>query len=135
MKGENDGIMKPFPTLACIVRHTELDGVKHSIELTASSLFEAAVVGINALRVPGWFGRSTLTIEVRGKQPETIHIVSNPELMAWLVRRGRASREAHAPSEVEWNGGSKALTQANGGVSTLNPGAVWKRQGGCGWAV
>ena len=51
----------------------DLDGVKHSVEITAGSLFEAAVVGMNAMKVPDWFNRSTLTIEIRVKQPETIH--------------------------------------------------------------
>lgn len=62
------------------------EGVKHPIEITAGTLFEAAVVGMNALQVPGWLGRSTLTIEIRVKQPETVHTVSNAVLTAWGCR-------------------------------------------------
>jgi hypothetical protein len=45
----------------------DLEGVKHSVEITAGSLFEAAVVGMNAMKVPDWFNRSTLTIRDRGE--------------------------------------------------------------------
>ena len=78
---------------ACIVSYTDLDGVKHAVEVTAGSLFEAAIVGMNALKVPDWFNRSTLQIEVRVKQPETIHTVTNAVLTAWLARKGRTPRE------------------------------------------
>lgn len=63
------------------------------MEITARSLFEAAVIGMNAMKVPDWFNRSTLTIEIRVKQPETIHTVSNAVLTAWLARKGRTPRE------------------------------------------
>jgi hypothetical protein len=77
----------------CIVSYSDLDGVKHSVEITAGSLFEAAIVGMNALKVPDWFNRSTLQIEVRVKQPETVHTVTNAVLTAWLARKGRTPRE------------------------------------------
>jgi len=67
----------------------DLDGVKHSVEITAGTLFEAAVIGMNAMKVPDWFNRSTLTIEIRVKSPETIHTVSNAVLTAWLARKGQ----------------------------------------------
>ena len=76
-----------------MVSYADLDGVKHSVEITAGSLFEAAVVGMNAMKVPNSFNRSTLTIEIRVKQPETIHMVSNAFLTAWLARKGRTPRE------------------------------------------
>jgi hypothetical protein len=78
----------------------DLDGVKHSVEITAGSLFEGAVVGMNAMRVPGWFKRSTLTIEIRVKQPETIHTVSNTFLTACLARKGRTPREMALKSRL-----------------------------------
>jgi hypothetical protein len=37
----------------------DLEGVKHSVEITAGSLFEAAIIGMNAMKVPDWFNRST----------------------------------------------------------------------------
>jgi hypothetical protein len=30
----------------------DLEGVKHSVEITAGSLFEAAVIGMKAMKVP-----------------------------------------------------------------------------------
>jgi hypothetical protein len=40
------------------------EGVKQSADITAGSLFEAAVVGMTAMKVPAWFNRSTMTIEI-----------------------------------------------------------------------
>lgn len=85
----------------CLVSYTDLDGVKHSVDITARSLFEAAIVGMTTLKVPDWFGRSTLTIEIRVKQPEVIHTVSNAVLTAWLARKGRTPREVALKGEVE----------------------------------
>lgn len=77
----------------CVVSYIDMEGVKHSVEITAGTLFEAAIIGMNAMKVPDWFNRSTLTIEIRVKQPETIHTVSNAVLTAWLARKGRTPRE------------------------------------------
>ena len=77
----------------CVVSYTDLDGIKHSVEITAASLFEGAIIGMNAMKVPDWFNRSTLTIEIRVKSPEIIHTVSNAVLTAWLARKGRTPRE------------------------------------------
>ena len=85
----------------CIVSYTDQDGVKHSVEITARSLFEAAIVGMNAMKVPDWFNRSTLLIEIRVKTPETIHTVSNAVLTAWLARKGRTPRETALKARLQ----------------------------------
>jgi hypothetical protein len=43
----------------------DLDGVKHSVEITAGSLFEAARNRHERHEGADWFNRSTLTIEIR----------------------------------------------------------------------
>jgi hypothetical protein len=35
-------------------------------------IFEAAIISVNAMKVPDWFNRSTLTIEILLKQMETL---------------------------------------------------------------
>jgi hypothetical protein len=37
----------------CLVSYMDLEGVKHSVKITAGSVFEAAVVGMNAMKVAG----------------------------------------------------------------------------------
>jgi hypothetical protein len=38
----------------CSVSFIGLSGISHSVEVTAESLYEAAVIGLNLLRQDGW---------------------------------------------------------------------------------
>jgi hypothetical protein len=79
----------------CFGRNDE----QHSAKITAGSLFEAPVVGMDAMKVPDWFNRSTLTIEIRVKSPETIHTVSNAVLDGEVgpPRSSARRAQAHTP--------------------------------------
>jgi hypothetical protein len=56
-------------------------------------LFEAAVLGMNMLKVSRWHDNPNLKILVRVRQPETVHEVWNSALSAWLSRNGRSPKE------------------------------------------
>jgi hypothetical protein len=66
------------------------------VEITASSLFEAAVVAMAEFRKHGFaetkFGSAT-QLNVRVKSPEASHVVSIGKVQAWLDRVGRSPRE------------------------------------------
>ena len=55
-----------------LVSYTDPDGLQHSVEITAGASFEAAIISMNAMKVPDWINRSTLTIEILVKQMETL---------------------------------------------------------------
>ena len=78
---------------ACVVSYQDLDGVTHSVEVTAETLYEAAILGMQALKVPRWWDRPSLKMEVRVRQPETTHTIWNSVLSAWLARNGRTPKE------------------------------------------
>jgi hypothetical protein len=78
---------------SCIVPYRDPDGVKHSVQVTAESLFEAAILGMKAMKVPNWENVPNLEIEVRERAPETRHLVWNSVLTAWLARNGKSPKE------------------------------------------
>jgi len=75
---------------------TDSRGIKHSVEVTAESLFEAGVIALSTLKRAGWVedapGPGTrLEIEVR--EPSVKHTVTVLQLQRW------ASGAARSPAE------------------------------------
>jgi hypothetical protein len=73
------------PRRTCAV--TDARGVRHTAEVSASSLFEAAVLAVQVLRRDGWIedaigGGSKLEVEVR--EPATRHMVTMLQIKRWL---------------------------------------------------
>jgi hypothetical protein len=80
----------PFgpPGVANIQRisYTDLDGVRHSVEVTADSLYEAAVLGLRALKRSAWIesvGPST-RLEIQVIEPAAVHVLLVSQLTRWL---------------------------------------------------
>ena len=70
---------------SCTVSFTGPSGVRHSIEVAGESLYEAAVVGFNALKRGGWVGAVApgTMLEVQVREPATTHSVSVAQLQRW----------------------------------------------------
>jgi hypothetical protein len=70
---------------ACTVSFTGVSGVRHSIDLEAESVYEAAIRGVHLLKKDGWvdnLGPGTeLDVEVR--EPATSHRVTVQQLRRW----------------------------------------------------
>lgn len=81
----------------CVVSFTDCAGVTHSVEVAATSLFEAAVRGLAAFQQPGLtsgvaVGPATrLTVTI--KEPSVSHSVSVDRVRGWLDSNGRDPRE------------------------------------------
>ena len=98
---------------SCRVSYQDGDGIRHSVEVTAETLYEAAVLGMTALRAAGWINAPNLMVEVTVKAPETTHSISNAILAAWLSRAGKSPREQALKSrllELMRNGSTGAQT-------------------------
>ena len=74
----------------------DLEGISHTAEVTASSLFEAVEQGLSALRKNEWvegieerFG----TVKVSVADVRVEHQVKIADFMKWLERPGRTPRE------------------------------------------
>ena len=74
------------PPRSCVVTLTDSQGIRHSVEVTAESLFEAGVLAVNTFRKAGWVEEalglaSRLEIEVR--EPAVKHTVTLAQLHRW----------------------------------------------------
>ena len=81
---------------ACTVSFTDSEGITHTAEIIASTLFEAAVLALAEFRRCGFadaaFGPGTiLTVRVRG--PEMSHTVSVGRLKSWVNGSGKSPSE------------------------------------------
>ena len=86
-----------MPPRCCIVTLTDSRGIRHSVEVTAQSLFEAGVLGVTAFRNAGWVEEapgvaSRLEIEVR--DPSVKHTVTLLQLQRWANRQRSLPRGA-----------------------------------------
>jgi len=77
----------------CIVSFVDLDGVRHSVEVQADGLYEAAVLGLCGFRKhevePG--AVTQLEVEVRSSVTHTLTVTKVRE---WLQRGVRTPKEA-----------------------------------------
>lgn len=72
------------------------DGVIHEVEVSASSVYEAAARAIRAFRDQDWSMEAaywTGCLEVIAKQPEVNHKVLLKDFEQWLKRHGGTPRE------------------------------------------
>lgn len=78
---------------ACIVSFLDLDGVRHSVEVQADGLYEAAVLGLAAFRKHDLnpAGLTEFDIEVRSTIKHTLPV---KKIEAWLERGVRTPKEA-----------------------------------------
>jgi hypothetical protein len=78
---------------ACGVSFVDLDGIRHSVELEADSLYEAAVLAIKTFRQHRCEppANANLEIEVRTSITHTLPI---KKVHAWLKQGARSPREA-----------------------------------------
>jgi len=87
----------------CRVSCRDIDGVEHTVEVGAESLYEAAARGLAALRDAEWaadIGHSQTVVTVAVKQPEVQHTVRVRDFEAWLESNGRSPAEMALKSRM-----------------------------------
>lgn len=77
----------------CIVSYLDTEGLRHTVEVEAGSLYEAAVLGIRAFQqhdcAPAALNR--LEIEIRSS---IIHVVTVQKVNSWLSGGAKTPKEA-----------------------------------------
>ena len=71
----------------CIVSFKDVRGIRHSAEVEADSLYEAAVLGVRRLNEDPWhepIGPATV-LEVEVRNPGTIHSLTFQQVERWLA--------------------------------------------------
>jgi len=81
----------------CVVSFVDCEGVTHSVEVAAASLFEAAVRGLALFSRPGLTPPIAVApatrITVAVKNPAVRHTVTVDRVRSWLASNGRDPRE------------------------------------------
>ena len=91
-------------TRTCRVTCRDVDGVEHSVEVSAESLYEAVALGLCALKASPWVGDigeglTTITVEVR-EQAAVTHQVHMKDFRKWLDARGTTPAQITAKDRV-----------------------------------
>ena len=74
----------------------DLEGVAHTVEVTASSLYEAVALGLASIRGNQWvrgIPDGFNPVKVRVTDVPVDHEVKLKDFMAWLDRNSRSTRE------------------------------------------
>lgn len=85
-----------MPVRSCKVTIQDLDGVSHTVDVTAATLYEAVALGVAALRTDEWvseIGQSTTPVKVRVSNVSVEHEVKIGDLTRWLERSNGSPRE------------------------------------------
>jgi hypothetical protein len=77
----------------CSVSYKDMDGVTHTVEVTASSLYEAAVLGMKAFEQSGWVDDPVGCMEITVKSPAVRPRVPVAQVTNW-PRSAGSLREA-----------------------------------------
>jgi len=85
-----------MPVRACRVTISDTDGVLHTVEVTAATLYEAVAQGLAAIRRNEWVagiaqGMNVVKVSVTDVRVE--HEVKLGEFTKWLERSGGSPRE------------------------------------------
>ena len=87
---------------SCRVTIRDLEGIEHTAEVSAESLYEAVALGLRTIRECSWakdIGQN-VTIRVLARDTPVEHTVEFRQFHKWLEQRGRSPREITARARV-----------------------------------
>ena len=69
----------------CTVSFTGPSGVRHSVDVMAESVYEAAALGVSELRKDGWVDvvAPGSEIEIRVREPAICHQITMQQVLRW----------------------------------------------------
>ncbi len=88
---------------SCRVTATDTAGVTHTVEVTASSLYEAVAVGLKAMHGHDWvepLSEQLATVKVAVTSVPVEHTVNLRDFVAWLRRTAGSPAEVTARKRV-----------------------------------
>lgn len=87
----------------CKVTIEDREGIEHSVQVNASSLYEAVALGLKAVQGSSWAGeipQGANTVTVCAVQPGIEHKVKIDTFKTWLARTPKGPAEAVAQAKV-----------------------------------
>ncbi len=85
-----------MPVRSCRVTVTDMEGIAHSVEVTAATLFEAVALGLSVIRGHDWvmgIAEGLNVVRVRVTNVPVEHEVKLGDFRKWLERRGCSPKE------------------------------------------
>jgi hypothetical protein len=80
----------------CVVSFADSEGIRHSVEVTATTLYEAAALAVNEFRRCGFTSNApgpATRLTVALKTPATSHEVQWGKIEAWLQSAGKPNEQ------------------------------------------
>jgi hypothetical protein len=93
-----------MPVRSCRVTITDLDGVAHTVQVTAATLYEAVALGLAAIRGNEWVmgvAQGLNTVKVRVTDIPIEHEVRMADFTKWLERKGGSPRETSDRNRIK----------------------------------
>jgi len=92
-----------MPARTCRVTIRDLEGIDHTVSVTASTLYEAVALGIAALQGQEWVagiaqGLNVVKVSVASTPVE--HAVQMGEFQKWLSRSGGSPRDVSQRARI-----------------------------------
>ena len=87
----------------CAVSFTDVRGIKHTADVEAESLYEAAVQGIRRLNQDPWIERIGLgtKLEIEVREPAVTHALSAEQVERWLAGATKNPTEATRKAKLK----------------------------------
>jgi hypothetical protein len=85
-----------MPVKSCRVTLTDLSGVEHTVQVSASSLYEAVALGLASLRGEDWvsgIAEGLNTVRVSAVNVPIEHCVRIMDFQSWLAKEGGSPRD------------------------------------------
>ena len=90
---ENPTAMLRLVMASCVVSYVDTSGIRHSVEVEAQSLYEAAVLAIRVFRQHDCEPREANRLEIEVRSP-CVHTLSIKKINEWLNGGARTPKEA-----------------------------------------
>jgi hypothetical protein len=92
-----------MPVRSCRVTIQDLEGVYHTVEVTASTLYEAVALGLAAVRGNEWvvgIAQGLNPVKVRVTDVPVEHEVKLMDFTKWVERKGGSPREVSDRNKI-----------------------------------
>jgi hypothetical protein len=95
--------MPDVPNRCCKVTVTDMDGIEHTAQVTANSLYEAVALGLRAIKKSFWAGEipeGLTTVTVHILEDPIQHTVQMKVFRKWIARDGGSPSDRAARAKV-----------------------------------
>jgi hypothetical protein len=99
-----------MPVRSCKVTIQDMEGVGHTVEVTAETLYEAVALGMAAIRTDDWvngIAQGLNPVKVRVTNVAVEHEVKLMDFTKWLDRSGGSPREISDRKRIKSNLGMR----------------------------